>query len=100
DLHAAEGPIVQKPAVFSCKRHALSDALIDDVDTDFRQTVDVRFTGAKIAALDRILEKAEDAVAVIPVVLRRVNPSLGGYRVCPSRGVVIGKTVDVVSLLA
>src|SRR5260370_35894068 len=74
DLHAAEGPIVQKPAVFSCKRHALSDALIDDVHTDFRQTVDVGFTGAKIATFDRILEKAKNAVAVIPLILRRVDP--------------------------
>src|SRR5882672_1327180 len=80
DLHAAEGPIVQKPAVFSCKRHTLSDALIDDVDTDFRQTVDVGFTRAKIAPLDGVLERAGNAVAVIPVVLRSVYPSLGGDR--------------------
>src|SRR5260370_37558327 len=100
DLHAAEGPIVQKPAVFSCTRHALSDALIDDVDTDFRQTVNVGFTGAEIAAFDGVLEKAENAVPVISIVLRSVHPSLGGDRVCPSRGVVIGKAVDVVALLA
>src|ERR1700730_13020314 len=85
DLHAAEGPIIEKSAVFSCKRHGLSDALIDDIDTDFRQTVDVGFTGAKIAALDGVLEKAQNAVPVIPVVLRSVDPSLGGDRVCPSR---------------
>src|SRR5438132_12495546 len=65
DLHAAEGPIVQKPAVFSCKRHALSDALIDDVDTDFRPAMHVRFAVAKIAALHAVLEKSKNAVPVI-----------------------------------
>src|ERR1700757_2144772 len=37
DLHAAERSIVKKSAIFPCKRHALRDALINDVDADFRQ---------------------------------------------------------------
>jgi hypothetical protein len=62
--------------------------------------MDVGFAGAKIAALDGVFEKARNAVAVIPVVLRGVDPSLGSDGVCPSRGIVIGKTVNVVPLLA
>ena len=32
DLGAAEGPVVEQPAIFTGKRHALRRALVDDVD--------------------------------------------------------------------
>ena len=73
--------------------------MVDDVDADFRQTVHVGFAGTKVAALDGVLEKAEDAVAVVAVVLGGVNPSLSCNGVCPAWGVVIGEAVDVIALL-
>ena len=41
NLRAAEGAVGQHAAVFARERHALRDALIDDVDADLRQAIDV-----------------------------------------------------------
>ena len=41
-LRAAERAIVQQPAVLARERHALGDALVDDVHAELRQPVDVR----------------------------------------------------------
>ena len=46
------------------------------------------------------LKQAKNAVAVVAVVLGGVDPSLGCNGVRPARGVVIGKAMDVVALLA
>ena len=71
DLRAAEGAVVEQPAVLAREGHALRDALVDDVRRDLRQPVDVGLAGAEVAALDRVVEEAIDAVAVVLVVLRR-----------------------------
>ncbi len=39
DLDAAEGASREQSAVFPGERHALGDALVDDVDADLRQPV-------------------------------------------------------------
>src|ERR1700751_4577675 len=100
DLHAAKRAIVEKSAILPCKRHALRDALINDVDADFRQAMHVGFTGAKIAAFDSVLEEAENTVAVIAKVLCGINPSLRCDRVCAPWGVMVGKAMHVIALLA
>ena len=46
------------------------------------------------------LNKAEDAVAVVAVVLGGVDSALGGDGVRPTRGIMIAKAMDVVALLA
>ena len=77
-LRAAEGTVVQIAAVFAGKRHALRDALVNDVHTHLRQTIDIGFARAEVAAFDRVVEKAVNAVTVVFVVLRGVNPALCG----------------------
>ena len=46
-LSAAERAIRQQAAVLARKRHALRNALVDDVDADLRQTVHVRLSRAR-----------------------------------------------------
>jgi hypothetical protein len=55
-LGAAEGAISQQPSIFAGERHALCDALVNDVIADLSQAIHVRFTGTKIAALDRVVK--------------------------------------------
>ena len=100
DLNAAERPGREQSAVFAGKRHALGDALVDDVDADLRQPVGVALAGAEVAALDRVVKQAVDAVAVVAIVLGGVDPALGGDRVGPARAVVIREAVHLVALLA
>ena len=78
DLRAAEGAIRQRAAVFARERHALRDALVDDVDADLRQAVDVGFARAEVAALHRVVEQAVDAVAVVLIILGGVDAALRG----------------------
>ena len=99
-LRAAEAAVVEQAAVLTGERHALRDALVDDVDRDLGQPVHVRLAGAVVAALHRVVEEAVDRVAVALVVLRRVDAALGGDRVRPARRVVEGEGVDVVAELA
>ena len=78
DLGAAEGAVGEEAPVFTGERHALRDALVDDVRRDLGETVDVGFAGTVVATLDRVLEKAAHAVAVVLVVLRGVDATLRG----------------------
>ena len=64
------------------------------------QAVDVGLAGPEVAALHRVVEEAEDAVAVALVVLRGVDAALGGDRVGPAGRVVEGEGLHVVALLA
>src|ERR1019366_6657850 len=100
DLHAAKRSSVKKSAILPGKRYALRDALVDDIDADLGETVDVGLARAKVTAFDRVLKQAEDAVAVVAIILRGVNPSLGCDGVCAARRVVKRKAFDVVALLA
>ena len=59
DLRAAKRTVGQQAAIFARKRHALFDALVDDVIADFGEAIDVRFAGTKIAALDRVVKQAD-----------------------------------------
>ena len=98
-LGPAEGPVVEQAAVLACEGHTLGGALVDDVQRHLREAVDVGLAAAVVAALDRVVEEAEDAVAVVAVVLRRVDAALGRDRVRPSGGVVVGEDLDVVAHL-
>jgi len=57
-LRAAERPVVEQPAVLARERHALRDALIDDVHAQLREAVHVRFARPVVAALHRVVEEA------------------------------------------
>ena len=84
-LHAAEGAVVEQAAVLTGERDALGHALVDDLHADLGQPVDVGLAGAEVAALDRVVEQPVDRVAVVAVVLGRVDAALGGDRVRPAR---------------
>src|ERR1700751_2252173 len=64
------------------------------------QPIDIGFTGAIVSALNRVFEKAQNAVAIVAVVLGGVNTPLGCDRVGPAWRIMIGKAMDVVALLA
>ena len=99
DLHAAEGPVVQQPAVLPGERHALGDALVDDLHADLGQPVDVGLPGPEVAALDGVVEQPVDRVAVVAVVLGRVDAALGGDRVGAARRVLVAEAGDLVARL-
>ena len=100
DLRAAERAVVEQPAVLARERHALRDALVDDVDAQLRQPVDVGFARPVVAALDRVVEQPVDAVAVVLVVLGGVDAALRGDAVGAPRAVLDAEVQDVVAQLA
>ena len=87
-LHATERAVVEQAAVLAGERHALRDALVDDVRADLGQPVDVGLPGAVVAALDRVVEEAVDGVAVLLVVLRGVDAALRRDGVRAARAVL------------
>ena len=99
-LRAAEGTIVQIAAVFAGKRHALRDALVDDVHTHLRQTIDIGFARPEVAAFDRVVEKPVNAVTVVFVVLRGVNPALRGDAMSAAGTVLKAEAFYVVTKLS
>jgi hypothetical protein len=78
----------------------LRDALVDDIHADLRETINVGLACPKVTAFDCVLKQAENAVAVVAVILGGVNPSLGSDGVRATRAVVIGKALNAISLLA
>ena len=50
--------------------------------------MDVGFTGAVVATLERVVEKSIHAIAVILVVLGCIDPSLCGNTVCTARRIL------------
>ena len=99
DLGPAERPVGQCAAVLAGEGHALGDALVDDVDRDLGQAIDVGLAGAEVAPLDGVVEQPEDAVAVVLVVLGRVDSALGGDRVGPPRAVLVAEAGNLVAEL-
>ena len=93
DLGAAEGAIRQQTAVLAGEGDAGGDALVDDGVADLGEAVDVCFARAEVAALDRVVEEPEYAVAVVLVVLGGVDAALGGDGVGPSRGILIAEAL-------
>ena len=100
DLHTTERAVVQQTAVLTREGHALRDALVDDVRRDLGEAVDVRLARAVVAALHGVVEEAVRRVAVLLVVLRRVDAALRGDRVRTTRGVLVAEGLHVVAGLA
>ena len=97
DLRATERAVGELAAVLAGERHALRGGLVDDVVRHLGQSVDVGLAGAVVAALDRVVEQAEDRVTVTVVVLRGVDPALGGDRVRATSRVVEREGLHVVA---
>ena len=100
DEDATEGAVGQGAAVFTGKRDALCDALVDDVGAVLSEAVDVGFTGAEVAAFDGVVEQAPRAIAVVLVVFGGIDTALCGDTVGASWAIVEGKAVDIVALLS
>ena len=89
--------LAKSAAVLARERHALRDALVDDVYRYLREPVDVGFAGAEIAALDSVVEQAVDAVAVVLIILRGVDSALSCDGMRASRRILETETLYVVS---
>lgn len=98
DLDAAEGAGVEEAAVLAGEGDALGHALVDDLDGDLGEAVDVGLAGAEVAALDGVVEEPVYGVAVVAVVLGRVDAALGGDGVGAARGVGEAELDHVVAL--
>ena len=61
------------------------------------QTVDIGLAGAKIAALDGVIEQAEDGVAVALIVLGRIDAALGGDGMRTAWAVLDAETLDLIA---
>ena len=96
---AAEGAVGQRAAILAGEGHTLGDALVDDVVADLGEAVHVGLAGAEVAALDRVVEEAEDAIAIVLVGLGGVDAALGGDAVGAPGAVLEAKTLDVVAEL-
>ena len=97
DEHAAERAGGEDAAVLAVERHALGDGLVDDVGRELGEAPDVGLAGAEVAALHRVDEEAVDGVALVGVVLGRVDAALRGDRVGAPRAVLEAEGVDVVA---
>ncbi len=64
--------------------------------TDAREAVDIRFPRPEISALDGVIKKPVDTVAVIGIVFRCVDSALCRYAVSPSRTVLTTKGLYIV----
>ncbi len=98
-LGTAKGAVVEQTAVFAREGHALGHALVDNAAADLRQPMHIGFARAVVAAFNGVVEQPPHAVAVVGVVLRRVDASLGGNAVGAAGRVLNAKAFDVVAQL-
>ena len=94
-LCTAERTVVQQAAIVAGKRHALRHTLVDDGTADFCQTVHIGLTGTVVASLDGITEKAFHAVAIVLVVLGRVDAALGSDAVGAAGRVLDAENIHI-----
>ena len=99
-MRAAEAAVGESASVFAGEGDALGDALVDDFDAVFGEAVDVAFAGAEVAAFDGVVEQAIDAVAVVLIIFRGVNASLGGDGVGAAGGILEAEAFYVVAEFA
>ena len=99
-LGAAEGAVGEQPAVLASEGHSLRDALVDDVDAHLGEAVHVGLARSVVAPLDGVVKEAVDRVAVVLVVLRRVDAALRGDAVGAARAVEDREGEHVVAELA
>ncbi len=100
NLGAAEGAIFERAAVFAGKGHALRDALVNDVDAVLGEAIDVALARAEVAALYRVVEEAEDAVAVVLIIFGSVDAALRGDGVSAAGRILKAEAFDVVAQFA
>ena len=94
-LCAAEGAVVEQAAVVAGERHALGHTLVDDGAADFCQTVHIGLTSTVVTSLDSVAEEAFHTVAVILIVLGRIDAALSCDAVGAARRVLDAEDVDI-----
>lgn len=77
-----------------------ADALVDDAVRNFGHAVNIGFTGAVVAAFDRIVEQPVDRIVVVAVVLGRIDTALRRDRMRTARRVLDAENLHVVSQFA
>ena len=98
-LGSSERAVVQETAVFTSERHTLCYALVDDVAGNLGEAVYIGLSGAEIATLHRIVEKAVDGVTIVLVVVCSVDTALCRDGVSATRGILVAEALDVVAQL-
>ena len=56
NLRAAERAVVEQTTIFAGEGNALGDALVNDGIRNLSEAIDVTFSGAEVAALDRVVK--------------------------------------------
>ena len=98
-LRATERTVVEQTSVLTGERNALCYTLVDDVIGNLRQTIDIRLTSAVVTTFDRIVVETINTIAVVLVVLRRVDTALCSNRVRTTRRILDTEVEDVKSHL-
>src|SRR5690606_4902112 len=89
NLRTAEASVGEEAAILARERNTLRSALVDDVHAHLSEPIHVRLASAEVATFDGVVEEAIDAIAVVLVVLRRVDAALSGDAVGAARAVLI-----------
>src|ERR1044072_1940506 len=95
-----EGGGAGPPPFLAREGHPLRHALVDDVARHLGEAVDVGLAGAEVAPLYGVVEEAPDAVAVVLVVLRRVDAALRGDRMGAAGAVLEAEALHLLAALA
>ena len=98
-LHFDSAEIEEGPMGHMLEDRFLRRALIDDIHGDFRQPMHIRFTRTIIAALNRVVEKSINAIAVVLIILRRINTALSSNRVGATWAIVEDEILHLVAEL-
>ena len=88
NLSTTERAVGEETAVFASERHALSDALVDNIVRHFGEAIHVGFASAIVATFHSVVEEAIDRVAVVLVVFGSVDTTLRSDRVSAARRVL------------
>ena len=97
NLGSAKRTVSQKSTVVTSKRNALRHALVDNQIGVFGKAVHVRFTSTEVAAFYRIIEQTVNGVAIVRVILRRIDTALSGNRVGTARRILIAESQNIVA---
>ena len=94
-LCATERTVVEQAAVFASERNTLSHTLVDDAVAHLSKTVHVCLTSTVVTTLDSVVEEAIHRVAIVLVVLSRVDTTLCSDRVCTTWRVLDTEVEDI-----
>ena len=99
-LCATKGTVRQQAPVLTRERDSLRDALVDDVDAQLSEPINVGFARTEVSTFDGVVKESIDAVAVVLIILSRVDSALCGDAVCPARRILKAEALYVVTQFA